>query len=688
MAVSSSSQCYQAVRRHLRSHFDSIWVPDSLLASAFERYAATFRTGARYGSSVPGPMEHRKRLAKRHMGELHFGQSHSSAPIWELANLVDLTQWQWKPPTWSDRRNRSDTNATGMRTLSDVMSNPLQSLFPPRADTTDDSHNRDEILLPPGVILPGVAESVPSVAWDIGSAPRDAIRAALESLSWDMENGTGDLNLFSRFCDGWQQAVADRLFQAEAIGQVLTGISDGLNVQPMHIDEPRIADRLKLLHLEATIKGISQRRASQATSFDYVAWASILHGISTIQMNTIRVFGKAIACIPEQSLKEVSSGILENLDAFFNALGRITARPTLIRQTAKMAVPLKSLGQLELRFILDNATQRVLGYAGVDGVNYENVRLSWLLLLARIPGVDVEYLAEVCNVLEADMVGRPLTGSEICQLYLVWANCQVPLKKYARVHIILDNNETTCYRLLGARLWETRQYYRIKDLGYLLHAIGRENSIILISSFRRRGPCTLANIAIGMRRPRAAIDILCLHEESRKRKSSFWESASGFKALEILFWVPNFNHNKVWRILRIIPSRQLKIRRLRKQLPGLGLDEMKRIAAVGTVMGLSPYLTKRKAFALISNFYLNLQRHNAKIPRQFLRTFIHNVMSPLVEGQPGISSRLQYTLYIIEQQWGRREAQRMGMAIERRRRFNFRLEQESTYREEAHLDHL
>ncbi|KAI0447402.1 hypothetical protein F4803DRAFT_321705 [Xylaria telfairii] len=667
----SSLQCYQAVRRHLRPHFDSIWVSDSLLASTFERYAATFRIGARYGSYVPGPMEHRKRLAKRHMGGLHFGQPHSAAPIWELANLVDLTQWQWKPPTSSDRRNRSNTNTPGMRALLDSMSSQLQPFFPPRADTTDDSHNRDEILFPQDVILPGVAEPLPSVAWDIGSTPRDVVRAALESLSWDMANGTRGFNLFSRFCDGWQQALADRLFQDEAIGQALTGIFDGLNAQLVHANDPKVADRLKIPLIEASITGISQGMTNQATSFDYVAWANILHEISTIQMNTIRVFGKAIACIPEQSLKEVSSGILANLDAFFNALGRITARPTLIRQTAKMAVPLKSLGQLELRFLLDSATQRVLGYSGVDGVNYENVRLSWLLLLARIPGVDVEYLAEVCNVLEADVTSRLLKAPEICQLFLVWTNSQVPLKEYARVHKVLNNKKATCFRRLGLRLWETGQYYRIKDFSKLLRAIGRENNIILITSFRRRGACTLANIAIGMRRPQAAIDILCLYEEGRRCKSSFWESALAFKALEILIWVPNFNFDMVRKVLRIVPNRQLKIRRLRKQLKGLDLNEITRIAAVGSVIGLSPYLTKRKAFSLMSNCYLNMHRHGTRIPRQFLRAFIHTIMRPLVDGQPGISSRLRYGLYIIQQQMGRTQALRIGMAMERRRKVNF-----------------
>ncbi|KAI0486260.1 hypothetical protein F4859DRAFT_362671 [Xylaria cf. heliscus] len=674
MAVSSSSQCYQAVYHRLRPHYHSIWVPDSLLASAFERHVALSRAGARYGSSVPGPMEHRKRLSRRNMGELHFGQSHSAAPIWELASMVDLTQWQWKPPTLPNRRSRPNTNTTTteVRPPSDAMLSPMPSFFPQGAGPADDPPIRDEMLLPKHAILRGVAEPLPSTASDVGSTPLDVINAALESLSRDMANSTEDSSLFSGFCEGWRKALADGLFRAEAIGQVLTGISDGLNIQSIHTSNSRTADRLKLVLLEATIEGISRGETRQATSFDRVAWASILDAVSTIQMNTIRIFGKAIACIPQQSLKEVLPGILRNLDAFFNALGRVNSRQTVLRQAAKMAVPLKSLGQPELSFILDEATQMVLGYARVDGVTYEHIRLSWLLLFARMPGVHEERLAQACNTLEADMVDLSLKEIEICHIFIVWAASQAPFEYHGMIRTFLKIG-SHCYRLLALRLWETNQYYRIRQFSKFLQLVGRENKLFLISNFRRYGPSSLASIAIGMRRPQAAIDILCLCEESRRRKSSFWESPLGFKALEILTWVPNFNHRMLWSALAIPQDNEIRARYPRRVLPGLHEHKISTIAAVGVVAALSPHLSQRKAFALLTNCYLNLKRHNAKLPRAFLHGLVHNITRPLAEGQPGISSRIEYLLYIIQHQLGVAEARQVAMVMERRRKANFEL---------------
>ncbi|KAI0548302.1 hypothetical protein F4679DRAFT_325919 [Xylaria curta] len=673
MAVSPSSQCYQAVRRHLRPHYDSIWVPDSLLVSAFDRFVATFRTGARCGSSVPGPMEHRKRLAKRHMGELHFGQSHSSAPIWELADLVDLTQWKWKPPTPADRRRRLNTNTAETRTLSDAMLSPFRSFFPPHTDTTDDLRRRGQTLLPQDVILSGVAEPLPSESWNTESTPLDVIHSVLELFLRDMANDTGISPLFSRFCNGWQQALADGLFQAEAIAQVLTGINDGLSVLSGQADGSRIVAQFKLLLMEATIEGMSQGRTGQAASFDHVAWNSILDVVSTIQMNTIRVFTKAIACIPEQSLKEVSSGIMRNLHVFFDSMGRATERPTVIRQAAKMAVPLKSLGQLELRFILDDATQKVLQYADVDGVQYRYVRVSWLLLLARMPGVDEEYLARAFKALEAGMISQPLKDTEICHLFLVWANSQAPLENFARLSGILNYRGARCYRSLSIQLWQTRQYYRVKHLIKILQALGRETGITSISNFRRPGPCLLSNIAIHMRRPRAAIDILCLYEQCRRSHLSFWDTAFCFRALKILIWVPNFDYYQLWRILKIYSHKQLSIRRRQGQPKRLNRKEIIKIAAVGAVMGLSPYLSNQRSFSLMTNCYLNLRRRNAKLPPPALQALMRNVTRSLADGQPGNTSRLRYALHILQQHMGRKHAIQIGMEIDRWRKSNFGL---------------
>ncbi|KAI0432935.1 hypothetical protein F5Y09DRAFT_113395 [Xylaria sp. FL1042] len=681
MPPSSSSQCYQAVRRHLRPHCDSIWIPDSLLVSAFERYAATFRTGARYGSSVPGPMEHRKRLAKRRMGDLHFGQSHSAAPIWQLASLVDLTQWEWTAPTPPDARRRKDrkeTDTTTTTSLRDVALNILRSLSPPRTDAADDSHGLDKVLLAQDTVLRGVAETPTLMSLDANSTYLDVLHAALDSLSQDKSQSVDALPLFSRFCDSWQRALIEGLFQGEAIVNILTGITEGLSMKSVDGYDSKTIDTLRLYFLEATIEGVSKGEAGKSMFFDRIVWSSILHEMSTIQMNTLRVFTKAIACIPGESLKAFSQGILVNLDNFLKGLGRASKRPTLTRQTAKMAIALKSLGEPELRFVLDDTTRKVLEYRSVDGLNYLNVRFGWLLLLARLPDVEQEYLARACMALEASPVAQPLSDSEICLLFLMSANSLASLHQYQ----FLCNHTENC-RLLGTSLWKSGQFYLARSFSRFLHAIGRETRIgLLAKGALARGVCRtepsrLVFVALKTRRPRAAIDILCLYEQSRKRGLSFWGSRFGFRALEILTWSPDLNHRGLWKALNIVPNcENFGYRSWRSQRKRRGVDRssIMKIAAVGIVTGLSPYVTRRKALSLIMTCYHNLQTHNIKLPPPFLRALVHNLTRQLVDGEPGITSRLRYVLYIIHQQMGQKEASRLAMAMQRRRNFNVGLE--------------
>ena len=56
---------------------------------------------------MPGPLESRRRLGKRQIGDLNTVHSTPSLPIWALSNAPDLTKWQWEAPNLpSDREER------------------------------------------------------------------------------------------------------------------------------------------------------------------------------------------------------------------------------------------------------------------------------------------------------------------------------------------------------------------------------------------------------------------------------------------------------------------------------------------------------------------------------------------------------------------------------------------------------
>ncbi|CAK7204450.1 hypothetical protein SEUCBS139899_007207 [Sporothrix eucalyptigena] len=122
MAPPSASRCCRAVRSRLASPSsstsstaavsapDGIWITDSALANAFDRYCrilslpSSAGAARRFASNVPGPLESRRRLGKRQMtDQLSLQLSLNPAgsmlpPGWALPNAPDLRQWQWSPP--------------------------------------------------------------------------------------------------------------------------------------------------------------------------------------------------------------------------------------------------------------------------------------------------------------------------------------------------------------------------------------------------------------------------------------------------------------------------------------------------------------------------------------------------------------------------------------------------------------
>ncbi|KAI1432389.1 hypothetical protein GGR50DRAFT_674668 [Xylaria sp. CBS 124048] len=684
MTVSPASQCCRIViaSRHLRSNNDGIWVSDSLLASAFERFAAVSKTFARRGSFVPGPMEHKKRLAKRQMGELHFGQSHASAPIWELASLVDLTQWKWQPPTPPDLTKR---RATDIRCPPDPVLDLSGIISPPQDCSPTDRSKPDKPQLPENAVLNSVADSLLSFPLGAGHTPLDVIDAGLMSLSEDSLNEAGDdMLLFSNFCNHWRQALEEGLFYGEAVKTILSGVAEGLHTESFDAYALKMADYRKLLFFEATIEGYSKRKPEEDPSFDHIAWNAILHGLSTIRMNSLRVFARAMTFIPESCMESVLSGVIANLDAFFNALGRTINPPTITRQSAKMAAALCPLGQAEYRFVLDAITQRLLRHNNNEGVDSRKVCVSWMHLLARLPGVDIDYLSQVCIVMEAESALGRLSDWDVCHLFLAWSNTQAPIENLAslqdtRRKNVLGKNKNNYYAIYGSRLWRTQQYHRARNFCRFLQAIGRERGVVSLAkgvpNVHDTGPCSLANIALGMPRPQVAIDIFCLYEESRKRNVPFWQSKFGFKALETLAWTPDFDYKKLWRILKIQPRRYLWLRSKRKTRH-LFPDHASRVATAAVVVGLSPYLSRQMAFAFMTRCYFHLRSRHAKIPPSFVRALIHHITKRPPTDHPVVVSRLRFVLYVIRRELGRAEADFVALEIWRWRTANLGLRQQ------------
>jgi hypothetical protein len=108
---SRAPSCRHVARSIYTSNLSPLWITDEVLDNAFDRFLRVSRTAKRYGSSVPGPLEAQRRLAKRRM----VGLAAVGSPVAFDVGLLfengpprrDELNWQAPAPPETYRRHDS-----------------------------------------------------------------------------------------------------------------------------------------------------------------------------------------------------------------------------------------------------------------------------------------------------------------------------------------------------------------------------------------------------------------------------------------------------------------------------------------------------------------------------------------------------------------------------------------------------
>lgn len=156
MPARSPATCRHAVSRRISGATPGvgIWVSDAMLQQAIERYRQAAALSRRCINSHAGPLEHRRRAARRHMtGSITTSQIFPS--VWQLD--IGPSALQWEPPTSPEHRRQrrrqlslsglvnsfvgwlesSDDAASTVSPPSELMSEPETAAQGTRAAATD-----------------------------------------------------------------------------------------------------------------------------------------------------------------------------------------------------------------------------------------------------------------------------------------------------------------------------------------------------------------------------------------------------------------------------------------------------------------------------------------------------------------------------------------------------------------------
>ncbi|KAI6350813.1 hypothetical protein MCOR25_010367 [Pyricularia grisea] len=187
-----------------------------------ERYFSVSQAvmSRRQASSVPGPMEARRRLGKRQMTDAF--QVHPSPPPWAFEFPMDLSKWRWEPPALGNMfRDPTRKTSSANSPPSTQHKEPPDKLFSPRLVPGSPSSRADfatylgapaTAMNPPG---PSATWSFPNTHHPAPPVRMDTPMKNLDPISiYDMR-GSDVLNTDKRKerCVNWQTSIIDQSSQ-------------------------------------------------------------------------------------------------------------------------------------------------------------------------------------------------------------------------------------------------------------------------------------------------------------------------------------------------------------------------------------------------------------------------------------------------------------------------------------------
>lgn len=651
-------------------------------------------------------MENRRRLGKRHMGELHLSQMHPSAPLWELGSSVDLTQWQWKPPTSSDARHLPPHTSAGptawgivrdwlsidTRDAGSHLAAMPQMMWQPEASSKEamehvlPAHTINPIHVPND--LSNILQSPVTTGFNLDiEDPARVVEKAINSLILDasFDSSLQTRANFDAFCCSLQEVIAGQRVSGHAAYTVVKELSSGL-VQHLEIsnciESNKVARTLMTRLYPAVLDGLAEDYAIHGNRFHEFQslYSLLLAETPGLHGNTLRLFERIMSDIPEDCVGKFAAGIVSNMSNSLVALSRPyealptsgKARTNIMRQINKMADCLAKLDSAEHADILEEVTQQLLLFQGSEKSNFKTMRFCWLQVVARLPKVQDEFLSKTCTILEAGVSVRPLSPHQICGIFLGRLNNRLSPKHVMPIYkVVATSSAGDCYANLSSKLWQTNQARYIKRLCTFLIQLDRRQDIVQLTRGLRKhiknDSAPLANLAIGLGHPQLALWMYIRYHQSRWQSKIFWNTRFATEMLKMLLKVKDMESKNILQVLKMFPARRRQPSRTTVTLapgkrmtftsrcppePKLSRRHVQKTETVALAFADTPSISNRTALTRISQCIQFLQSHNAPIPPRVLGAVFHLITRDLAAGRPGRTTRFRWFLALLLKEEG------------------------------------
>lgn len=421
--------CRRAVHGRIRAKSEAVWITDEIFSRALQRFWLIAKSSKRDASSVPGPMESRRRLGRRRMANLSEAVQRpvqDFGALWGIGGALDRPQWQWEAPSrW--KRSRTNGRVPQLPTwIRDYEPMPL-----------DDSPqlSKSELFLPMnrGIVLKSIEDEVRTFRESLKTSPVNRVQTLCDS-----------------FNDSFRQNLALGLVSEDVLCTSLQQVTE--DIQALTTDDMLTASRCQLFYM-ATWEGIKACTVLRPVDLGSGALKRLLLMVgqlpSTQAVQILAVDIIQTAC-PDQ-LAEMEDGILSIVKGWLWGWTKLevfnsqTNTGATAYQEADNAAHLKeSVTMLakSLSRLPQTITSSIL-YACTDHLVFtcfakfrgpirtiRSLRYSWVSVVANMPCVDENLLLDIWSRMDFSHISSVNRGS--------YAPSIPPLALHESCNLLLD----------------------------------------------------------------------------------------------------------------------------------------------------------------------------------------------------------------------------------------------------------
>lgn len=407
-----------------------MWITDSLLASAFERYCRISRSWNRKASNVPGPLESQRRLGRRRMGDFNAWHCPPTPPPWGFSVPLNLSQWTWEPPSLAcaAEEGRLRPDKPSVDKLMPGLSGWLQDLLP------QDAVGRPAALT---ALLSDAGPSAVAV-----SRERPSFAAAMDDFRWAATHAT-DAALASCTKDICRE-LERLVFLGEMAPEDIMPLSSEIwAALESRFQGSPLGRQLCLSLFKAVLTGAATSRVFELSFLDIRFWSAAFAQLAKLPAGDELgdLFVEIMAAMPAVHRGRVSEGILSVLEVFFSAwscskdapnaaditrlldvnlLGsQAQPLPGNLRQARAISQALQTISPGLPDGLLSAANRLVLNQAALSVAGLRALRYNWLCVLASMPHVNQDFWFDLAAALSGPRLETvPMAGVELCSLLL------------------------------------------------------------------------------------------------------------------------------------------------------------------------------------------------------------------------------------------------------------------------------